>query len=221
MDISVLISWKTVPRPVAWTIGRCPYCQGFEAIRIEDSVLVVSVYFLPIVRSPTGKQTASCDFCERQVELPVAMNRVDAASWEPRDGIESLATKLEMNWHALPTHRNHEIRMRSLLSAAYLGAGLAPMKVPGDPSGEEFRVPNLSLSDVMRPAGLARSSDDQAGTVRQGRRARPARDLAAHLRRALCRRESRSRAGAAATARARTARPEGRRNSKRCQFDAR
>lgn len=35
--------------------------------------------------------------------------------------------------------------------AAYLGAGLAPMKVPGDPNADEFRVPDLSLSDVMRP----------------------------------------------------------------------
>lgn len=35
--------------------------------------------------------------------------------------------------------------------AAYLGEGLAPMKVAGDPSSDDFQVPNLSLSDVMRP----------------------------------------------------------------------
>lgn len=118
MDVSFLVSWKTVPRQVAWTIGRCSHCQGFEAIRIEDSVLVVSVNFLPIVRSRTGKQTASCDFCERPVELPVAMNRIDADSWAPSEGMESLAAKLGMNWQALPTERRPEIRLGSLLSAA-------------------------------------------------------------------------------------------------------
>ncbi|HJT32384.1 MAG TPA: hypothetical protein VJ783_10105 [Pirellulales bacterium] len=45
------------------------------------------------------------------------MNRLDIASWEPREGIEGLATRLEMNWHALPTERNPETRLRSLLSA--------------------------------------------------------------------------------------------------------
>lgn len=117
MDISFLISWKTVPHPVAWTIGRCPYCHGLEAIRIEDSVIVVSVNFLPIIRSPTGKQTASCGFCERAVDLPVALNRIDIASWEPHDGIDALATKLGMNGRAMSMDRNHETRMRSLLSA--------------------------------------------------------------------------------------------------------
>jgi hypothetical protein len=34
---------------------------------------------------------------------------------------------------------------------AYLGSGVAPMKVPGDPNSNDFRVPNLSLSDVLRP----------------------------------------------------------------------
>lgn len=128
---------------MAWTIGRCPYCEGFEAIRIEDSVLVVSVNFLPIVRSPTGKQTASCDFCERPVELPVAMNRVDAASWEPREGIESVATKLEMNWHALLTERNHELRMRSLLSAVAEASALDRIDI------------NLGLTTGLLLGGIA------------------------------------------------------------------
>jgi hypothetical protein len=35
--------------------------------------------------------------------------------------------------------------------AAYLGEGLAPMKVAGDPNADDFRVPNLSLADVVRP----------------------------------------------------------------------
>jgi hypothetical protein len=35
--------------------------------------------------------------------------------------------------------------------AAYLGEGLAPMKVAGDPNADDFQVPNLSLADVVRP----------------------------------------------------------------------
>lgn len=80
-------------------------------------MLVVSVYFLPILRSATGKKTARCDFCERPVELPVGMNRIEAASWKPSDGMEMLATKLEMNCHALPAQRDYQARLRSLLSA--------------------------------------------------------------------------------------------------------
>jgi len=57
--------------------------------------------------------------------------------------------RLEADWRRMPFH----VALPSTRydGAAYLGAGLEPMKVSADPNAADFRMPSLAMAEALRP----------------------------------------------------------------------
>ena len=93
MDISVLVSWKTVHRPFAWTIGTCPHCSAVNAVRIDELAQQFAVYFVPIYSSTVGYQ-CKCDLCQRPLADVLPEKRLALAEWNYSLGLPYIAEKI-------------------------------------------------------------------------------------------------------------------------------
>jgi hypothetical protein len=93
MDISVLVSWKTVHRPFAWTIGTCPHCSAVNAVRVDELAQQFAVYFVPIYSSTVGYQ-CKCDLCQRPLADVLPEKRLGLADWNYSLGLPYLSEKL-------------------------------------------------------------------------------------------------------------------------------
>jgi hypothetical protein len=93
MDISVLVSWKNIERPFAWTVGPCPYCDSVTAGRINEVVQQVAVYFIPVYSTHNG-YLCRCDLCERPLADFLPEKRLALNEWEHSLGVPQIAAKL-------------------------------------------------------------------------------------------------------------------------------
>ena len=129
MDISVLVSFKTKLVPHGWSASFCPCCQQLEAVRLNETVLVVAVWFVPIYRTVTGK-AAQCDFCERFIDPnQIASERVSLDEWAPADGLETLFRRLAPQKEFAVPEQNSDGRLHSLLAAAGEAASIHEMDI--------------------------------------------------------------------------------------------
>jgi hypothetical protein len=117
MDISILISWKTTYEQVAWSAGHCAFCQQLEAVRIENAVEVVSVWFIPVSRHVKGK-AGRCDFCERPVNRVIAAQAIALDEWSPSNDLTRLFRRLAPQTGIQLPDKNADGRLHSLLAAA-------------------------------------------------------------------------------------------------------
>ncbi len=117
MDVSVLVSWKTTYRQVAWSVGDCLFCKQLEAVRIEDDIQVVSIWFIPIVQQVTG-QSRRCDFCERPIDHHIGVKELPLPEWSPAKGLDALVGELIPSGELQLPDKNSDRRLHSLLGAA-------------------------------------------------------------------------------------------------------
>jgi hypothetical protein len=113
MDVSVLVSWKSVPRPFAWTLGVCPYCQLAVPIRVDEVFQQVAIYFVPIISTSEGFQ-CHCSLCDRMIWAGLPEHRIPRAEWTPESGIVALGERLKV---PAPNQGIDEHGIHSLLTA--------------------------------------------------------------------------------------------------------
>ena len=113
MDVSVLVSWKSVARPFAWTLGDCPYCQLAVPIRVDEVFQQVAIYFIPIICTSEGFQ-CHCSLCDRMIAAGLPEHRIPVAEWAPESGFVVLADRLKA---PAPHQEIGEHVIHSLLSA--------------------------------------------------------------------------------------------------------
>jgi hypothetical protein len=126
------VKWNEY-RHVAWSAGYCTHCQGLEAIRVQDVVEVLAVYFVPIQRRVVGRN-GICDFCERPLDRAVTDQLVDRLDWAPPGGLPkllaSLGSKQELTLPEAPlTETQPDVRLRSLLSATQDASSLKNVNI--------------------------------------------------------------------------------------------
>lgn len=114
MDISILISWRTRPRLVGWTLTFCPHCHDTTAVAVDELFKEVSVYFVPLVSSKTGYQ-CRCDVCNRALADGRPSVMVAMGDWQPASGLMRLAQLLRL---PPPEKDAGEAMIHSLLSSA-------------------------------------------------------------------------------------------------------
>ena len=114
MDVSVLISWKTVHRPHAWTIGMCPYCSAVNAIRVDEIADQIAIYFVPVISTANG-HVCKCDLCQRPIANQLPDKRLALAEWDHSLGLIHLSQKLGLPTPPQPA--DPESRIESLLSS--------------------------------------------------------------------------------------------------------
>src|SRR6476660_5759467 len=102
MDISVLVSWKNIEHPFAWTIGPCPYCDSVTAGRINEVVQQVAVFFVPVYSTGAGYM-CRCDLCERALADFLPDKRLALNEWDHSLGLSQIAVKLGVPPPPAPT----------------------------------------------------------------------------------------------------------------------
>ena len=114
MDITVLISWKSVPRSFGWTIGPCPYCNAVTAGRIDELIHQIDVCFIPVLSTVVGYQ-CKCDLCERPLADFLPEKRLSSGEWNHSLGLHQIATKLGLP--SPPQTTEADVMIDSLLSS--------------------------------------------------------------------------------------------------------
>jgi hypothetical protein len=110
------ISWKKKLEPTGWSLAFCSHCQQLEAMRVEQVVQVVAIWFIPVSGTVEGF-VQRCDFCERISELPPPGEGLELDAWRPAEGLDALATRLRGPSGKLAKDIYAETRLRSALSS--------------------------------------------------------------------------------------------------------
>lgn len=117
MDPTLLIHIESSveARPIGWSLGHCPHCNGTAVVRVEDLHDVTRVWFYPVGSRVVGRM-ARCDFCERPVERWLTGRFIDLAKWSPRKGTDELAQALEFDLAQAPPASDTATRLRALMA---------------------------------------------------------------------------------------------------------
>jgi hypothetical protein len=72
-----------------WTVGFCPRCDAFEAIRVGAAVERTDLSGIPISSSEIGR-VGLCDACERIAQPAPGARLIPLRKWSYRDGLQRL-----------------------------------------------------------------------------------------------------------------------------------
>ncbi len=123
-----LVGLNSIYKQTGWSVLECPYCRTFEALRVEQRFLVVSLFFMRLAKIPREK-TLRCDFCERRLGLAADTVTVSLDEWGREDGLSLLLRQVLPELDIRPPERITENRMLTLLDSIAETTSLTNMHV--------------------------------------------------------------------------------------------
>lgn len=113
--VLILIGLKSIYKQIGWFAIKCPYCQTFQAMRVEQRFLIISL-LIRLAKVPREK-ALRCDFCERLLCSAPNTHILSIDEWNHEDGLGLLFRQILPNLDIPPTDENSETRIRSLLDS--------------------------------------------------------------------------------------------------------
>jgi phage FluMu protein Com len=125
--VLILIGLNSIYKQTGWFVSKCPYCQTFEAMRVEQRFLIISL--LIRLAKVSREKTLRCDFCERLLGSVPNAHIISIDEWDREDGIRLLFRRVLPDLDIPPLNGFSETRIRSLLDSVAETTSLTKMHV--------------------------------------------------------------------------------------------
>lgn len=113
---------------VAWSGTRCPHCEIYEALRVDEMSKVILLFWKAIHKRKKGL-VARCDLCERPLPLPPNAVLIPVEAWHRSHGLASLFDLLAPDIEIQISDRLSETTMQSLLTSVSAATSLGNMHI--------------------------------------------------------------------------------------------
>ncbi len=128
MTAFVPIGLSSAYKQTGWSACFCPFCLQYEAARVEDSSVRLTLFSKTIAEF-AHRKTFRCDFCHQSFAARKDVHIISTDAWHRTQGLRSLFHQIFPNLDVHPSRTLDRPRMQALLKSITSDTSLAKIDV--------------------------------------------------------------------------------------------